>query len=222
MINGREIQNIIFDLDGVIVNSELLHYEAYRRAFKNYGLELTLKDYNANLRSKGRKQGLGALINAQAHHLIESISTDKDCIFDQILKNEGVELYEDAVSLIKMCKCQNISLAIGTASKMGINVLEKIQLKSFFNVIITSQDVTNNKPHPEIYIKCLQALDGRANNTIVIEDSEPGIIAALEAQLQVVYIKREKAGRLSESILHNENVFICEDLAVISNFLLSS
>jgi len=222
MINWKEIRNIIFDLDGVIVNSELMHYEAYRSAFKKHGLKLTLKDYNANLRSKGRKQGLSALINAQAHHLIEAISKDKDCIFDQILKNEGVELYEDAVSLIKMCKCKNISLAIGTASKMGINVLEKIQLKSFFNVIITSQDVTNNKPHPEIYIKCLQALDGRANNTIVIEDSEPGIIAALEAQLQVVYIKREKAGRLSDSILHNENVFICEDLAVISNFLLSS
>lgn len=222
MINWKEIRNIIFDLDGVIVNSELMHYEAYRSAFKKHELELTLNDYNAKLRSKGRTQGLGALLNAQAHYLIETISSDKDYFFNQILKNEGVELYEDAVRLIKGCKSQNISLGIGTASKMGTNVLEKIKLKSFFDVIITSQDVTNNKPHPEIYMKCLKALNGRVDNTIVIEDSEPGIMAALEAQLQVVYIKRENAGRLSDRILNNENVFICEDLAVISNFLRSS
>lgn len=219
MIEWNKIQNIIFDLDGVIVNSEFLHYEAYRRAFEMYELVLTLDEYNAKLRSKGRREGLSALINRRNNELIKMISNAKDSIFDQILESDAIDVYEDAIQLIKTCKNKKIPIAIGTASKMGRKVLEKIKLKTYFDAIITSQDVVNNKPHPEIYIKCRQTLNASVNNTIVIEDSEPGIIAALEAQLQVVYIKRENALQLSNDLLNNENVFLCEDLETVSQLL---
>lgn len=219
MIQFSKIKYIIFDLDGVIVNSEFLHYEAYRRAFIKNGLRLSIDDYNGKLRSKGRKEGLRALIKENKDFLIEDISISKDQMFIQILENETIEVYDDAVNLIKICKKRNLPIAIGTASKMGAQVLEKIGLKSLFDVIITSQDVVKNKPNPEIYIKCQKQLNADADKTIVIEDSEPGIIAALNAQLKVVSIKRNNAPPISDVYLNNENVFVCNNLDIISKWI---
>lgn len=212
MIEWKEIKHIIFDLDGVIVNSEGLHYEAYRRAFQKNGLQLSINEYNAKLRSKGRKKGLSHIVGENQSSIIEAIAYDKDDFFGQILEAENIEPYPDALKLIQYCKDNNILIAIGTASNMGRTVLEKMGLTKYFDVIITSQDVKESKPSPEIYLRCLKALNANDNNTMVIEDSESGIIAALGAGLPVINIKREDAPIIKDIYLNNESVLVCNDL----------
>lgn len=212
MIKWHEISYVLFDLDGVIVNSEHLHYEAYRGAFMAQGLSLSLESYNEKLRSKGRMEGLNGLLSDEHQGLAAAISVDKDKIFLQLLEKETLQVYNDAIKLIEHCKCKEIPIAIGTASKMGSKVLGKLGIQALFDIIITSQDVVHNKPDPEIYLKCIEGLGGAPEKAMVIEDSEAGIIAALEADMNVTYIKRHNALPIQTTYLKHDHVFVCDDL----------
>lgn len=202
---------IIFDLDGVIVDSEKLHYEAYCKAFEIFDFDLSLEMYKKYLWSRGRKAGLKAILETD-EETREAIGNEKDQQYVKLIEEGKISVFDDAMILINELSRRKIRMAVATASKLGKAVIDKMNLSSYFEVIITSLDVKNNKPHPEIYLKAMDKLGVQAESCFVIEDSNAGAIAGLEAGAEVFFIKREGAPSLSNEIAENPSIRVIENL----------
>lgn len=195
---------IIFDLDGVIIHTEHLHFKAYKLALKAYDINLTEDMYNKNLRSQGRVKGLSKLINDISEAQIQSIGSEKDTHFLKLLEENQEVIYQDALELMMHCKGKNMTLGLATASYKGRLVLEKLNLIHFFDYIVTGQDVENNKPDPEIYNTCKAFINCEDQDILVIEDSKAGIQAGLNAHLKVAYVQREDQALESSYLLKHQ------------------
>jgi len=206
------IKAIIFDLDGVIINTEPLHYGAYKKAFETVGYVLTQDMYNLKLRSRGRSEGILSVVGEASEEIVRKICDEKDKYFTHSISTEPIELFDDAVRLMNYCKSHHILMGIGTASKYGKLIINKLGLENDFEVIITSQDVLSSKPDPEIYNLCREKLGVASDEVLVVEDSESGVIASLRADLKVVYIKRQDAPMLAKEYIEDPRVCYCEDL----------
>jgi beta-phosphoglucomutase len=206
----KDVKSIIFDMDGVIIETEPLHYKAHKEAMEAYGFELSEEVYNEKIRSKGRRIGYKATLGDIDEALFLAISTKKDELYRVLLDQEDV-FNQDALRLIKYLKTTDITLAIGTAAHDGRYVVNHLGLVEYFNTIVTGKDVVNNKPNPEIYLKCLSLLERNADQTIIIEDSKSGVIAGLAAGARVVYVQRETY-TIDQELLDHENVYHVQSL----------
>lgn len=197
---------VIFDLDGVIVNSENLHFEAYRRAFEANGMELTFDTYNSKLRSKGRYIGLKAILGEATKEEMDIIGLEKDRQFTELIGEKPDLVYEDAKFLIEKLTELGVPRGVATASFNGRDFLLAYDLYDRFDHVVTARDVKNNKPNPEIYITCKSFFNVDDSRILVIEDSEAGIRAALDAGLNVAYILRDEYQSVSKDILSDDRV----------------
>lgn len=97
MLFGKEIKAIIFDLDGVVVDSEKVHFEAYQKAFKSVGVHLTQEDYNQKVRAKGRKNGIKNILSTVDEEMNETMGCIKDKHFIHLLESGKIPIFEDAL-----------------------------------------------------------------------------------------------------------------------------
>lgn len=206
---------VIFDLDGVIVNSENLHFEAYRRAFEAKGMELTFDMYNCKLRSKGRYIGLAAILGDVGREEMNAIGMEKDKQFGQLIGEKPDLVYDDSIYLIERLTELGVRRGVATASFNGKDFLQAYELYDRFDYVVTAKDVKNNKPNPEIYMTCKRFFNVDDSRILVIEDSEAGIRAALDAGLNVAYILRDEYQSVSEEILANDRVTTFDSLRQI-------
>lgn len=193
---GLGLKGILFDLDGVIVSTEHLHFEAYRQVLAPYSLDLTQELYDRYFRSRGRAKALAQLMPQTTPAQREQIGAQKDTAFLAAIEASKSLCFDDAIALIRALKANGLLSAVGTAASNGLALLERIQLDGAplatqFNAIITGRDVAHNKPAPDIYLKCQAALNLPAESLLVIEDSEAGVQAALAAGLWVLQVHRE-------------------------------
>lgn len=200
------IRGIIFDLDGVIIDTEPLHFEAYQFALLPYGCDLTYDIYNQKLRSRGRHAGLAALLPQISPVEIENIGKVKDVHFGMLLRDKPEIFYPDALSLIAHCRKNAIRIAVATASSKGTEVMKTYDMIHWFEHIVTSNDVAATKPDPAIYQLCKSQLGLMDDEILVIEDSESGIASALGANLKVVHIQREGAPVLAKQLAVDRRV----------------
>lgn len=185
------IKGVIFDLDGVIVDTEGVHYKAYKKAFEHVGIELSQEDYNTKVRSQGRAKGIKNIIGHVTEELMHVIGSVKDRHYFDIIDKGELTVYADAVALIETCQKKDIPMAIGTTSSHGAKVLDRLGLREKFRAVITGGDVEHTKPAPDIYHMCRRALDMDKKELIIIEDSMSGIEAGLNAGIRVVHIDRD-------------------------------
>lgn len=189
-MNLSKYKGIIFDMDGVIIDSEAYHFEGHRQAFHKYGYKLTQPLYDKHIRSRGRIAGYTGMLGDVSHDLIREIGAYKDEIYREMIATADV-IYEDTMTLITKCRKKGVKTAIGTASHDGHFVVEHQALSVYFDAVVTGKDVTNNKPEPDIYIKCMELLGVSGSEALVIEDSESGVLAGLKAGAEVLYINRD-------------------------------
>ncbi len=187
---GLGIRGVIFDLDGVIVDTEYQHYSSYKEVLEPYGLTLTHDDYKRHFESRGRKTALSGLLPHLSTDIHHQIGQAKDMSFLSAVASRQDLCYPDALALIESLKEKNIPLAIGTAASNGQKLIDMLKLTRLFSHIVTAKDVRHNKPAPDIYLKCMDYLQLPPENVIVIEDSCAGVQAALNAGLWVLQVHR--------------------------------
>ncbi|MDD4779716.1 MAG: HAD family phosphatase [Tissierellia bacterium] len=178
------IKGIIFDMDGVIVNSEPLYNEYEYKFFKNLGANVTVeyfekyvgcslnhtingvcKDFNINIMS------------------IEDISNLFSRGTELIYSNPRLKLCEGVIDWLEFFKINGYPMILASSTfKYKIEIcLDRFNLKHFFNNYIGGDEVNNSKPNPEIFIKACDKLNLKPSECIVIEDSTNGIKAAKSA-----------------------------------------
>jgi len=175
------IKVIIFDLDGLLINSQPLQFKAYNQAFSKYGFHLTPNNWN-----KWIHQGLNAQIWIQKHNLpldATTIRAEKKRIYDKLIHDE-LELKPGALNLINSLYGK-FRLCIASSSRIeSIELsINKFDLKSKFERIISDTEIKKGKPHPEIFLKMAELMNTKTEQCLVIEDSLAGLHAAKAAKM---------------------------------------
>ena len=176
------MKGILFDLDGVLIDSKDVHYQAFSEAlFKFTGVHLSKEDHSLRLCGLPTLQKLQILqreLGFSEATLVE-ISNDKQERTRVLI--EGRDFYrKDIYDLIADLSARGIKLAVcsnTTRPTLDI-ILESLGIKKYLNLSLSSNDVLAPKPSPDIFLKAMSRMRIKADETLILEDSNPGIEAA--------------------------------------------
>jgi cytidine deaminase len=177
------LKGVLFDMDGVLIDSESLTTEAAIRFFATKGFKVTHNDFLPFYGTGEKGYFMGV---AEKYGIPFNLESDKVKIYNLFKEMaSGKDLAIPGVSdFIKFCKSKGLALAVATSAgsyKMNIN-LELLQMQSgVFGALVSGEDITYNKPHPEIFLKAAEKLGLQPNECLVIEDAPNGVKAAKAA-----------------------------------------
>ena len=181
---------VIFDLDGVIVNTAKYHYIAWKEIANKLGFDFTEKN-NERLKGVSRMDSLEILLKIGkkelSQHEKEEIAKQKNDLYKVLIKDiKPYEILPGVKNLLEKIRSEGILTAIGSASKNATIILEKLSLISLFDAIIDGNNISKAKPHPEIFLKAAKKLKVIPKNCLVFEDAEAGIEAAINAGMKCI------------------------------------
>jgi len=186
----HNIEALIFDMDGVITDSEPLQRKAEEITLQHYGIRIPSEEWNY-------------FVGKSAKTIFEYIAqkyTDGSIPATEMMeykKNTYLTIAPEKITLMKgvkeflsWCRTKYHAIALTTSSVKAIQemVFRKFHLDDYFDVIITGDDVLNGKPDPEPYLKTVEKLGEKAQYCIVIEDADNGILSAKKAGCQTIGI----------------------------------
>ena len=193
------LRAVIFDFDGVITDSEMLHLRAFNRMLGQFGIEITTEDYYRDYLGLTDVDLLDLLVEKEllkaGRSAIEKLALQKKEMFEELAKSEG-SIIEGVGEFLEMLKQNKILRAICSGALSGEIelILEKGGLRRFFDVIVSGEQVKRGKPEPDGFLLTLERLnDGgknpiAANECVVIEDSHWGLEAAKAAGMHTIAI----------------------------------
>lgn len=200
------LKGVIFDMDGVVVNTVPLHFRAWKKMFSKYRKTFTFKDYKLKVDGIPRMDGAREILPDLSKKELEKAASKKQKYFMEFLKKEGVKVYRDALHLIMNLEKNKIKRAVISSSKNCLYILKKAKLNKFFDVIISGNDIARGKPYPDIFLLAAKRLRCKPSACVVIEDALLGITAAKRAKMCAVGVDRyRKPARLKQAdlIVHN-------------------
>lgn len=209
------IKAVLFDMDGVISDTEKIHYLSYKRAFQQLGYEITHPLYVDKLQARSREEGIKNIIEDPSEDQINIICDFKDIFYKEEL-SKGIEPYSDTFILINELMKTGIKMAVVSASKYAEYQISTMKLLDYFDFVVSGTDTLNirNKPYPDIYLYALEKLGLKPSEVIIIEDSYNGVQSALGSGARVVGINR---GYLS--FKKHPNLLIVDDLRDVVKLL---
>lgn len=183
----------IFDLDGVIVDTVPLHYEGWRYLFTDiHHIPFTRKDYEDKVDGKPRNDGVRAILpNLTLEEAIKEGEIKQKKYLELIAAGKMKE-FPTSFALLKELKSKGIKLAAASSSKNAVFILEKVNLLKTFDAVISGNDFTHGKPHPEIFLKAAKAIKLDVKDCIVFEDALAGVQAAKAGGFICVGINRHQ------------------------------
>ncbi len=242
-MNQNSFDAVIFDLDGVITQTALVHSTAWKKMFdeflKEYYSEKKedfkefehTRDYLPYVDGKPRYKGVQSFLESRNINLEFGSSADssemkticglgnrKDKAFNEILKTDGVKVYESTVSFIKELKARGIRIGVASSSKNCKSVLEAANLLHYFETrvdgLVSAELGLNGKPEPDIFITAADNLGVDYHKTIIVEDAVSGVQAGAKGNFGLVLgIAREDNERELEE---NGADLVINDLSELS------
>jgi HAD superfamily hydrolase (TIGR01509 family) len=186
------IKLIIFDLDGVLVEAKGIHFDALNRALGKYAIDwnehLSIYDglkTTQKLQMLTERKGLPessheSVWEAKQYWTLQMLKELKP---NQILQSVMSALSEDGY---KLAVCSN------SIRKTVLTVLSKLGIIEYMDLIISNEDVKNSKPHPEMYWKAISMMSCLPEETLIVEDSPYGLLAASRAKAHILRVANSK------------------------------
>jgi beta-phosphoglucomutase len=201
------IEAVIFDLDGVIVSTDELHYQAWRALADKEGIYFD-KIINNRLRGVSRVESLEIILeNSQKLYSNEEkieLANFKNNIYRDLLEElTPDDILPDVNLVIRSLRKMELKLAIGSSSKNCKKILTQIGLQEVFDVIVDGNDITYSKPNPEVFQLAAKKLNVKPEKAIVVEDAIAGIEAAYSGGFKSVAINDATNCELADYKLKN-------------------
>jgi len=176
------IKGFLFDLDGVIVDTAVFHFQAWRRLAQKLGGDFT-EEQNEQLKGVSRVDSLKKIIEwtgaTVSDEEFQTLMVEKNEWYLELVQGLGPQdALPGALNFLQTAYDQGIKIALGSASKNAPMILEKLGITPLFTAIIDGNNVVNGKPHPEVFLKGAQALGLEPSECVVFEDSIAGVQAA--------------------------------------------
>ncbi len=176
------IKGFIFDLDGVIVDTAVFHFQAWRRLAQKLGGDFT-EEQNEQLKGVSRVDSLNKIIEwtsaTVSDEEFQTLMVEKNEWYLELVQGLGPQdALPGALNFLQTAYDQGVRIALGSASKNAPMILEKLGITPLFTAIIDGNNVVNGKPHPEVFLKGAEALGLEPSECVVFEDSIAGVQAA--------------------------------------------
>ncbi len=199
-LQAKEIDAIIFDLDGVITRTRNTHMQAWKSLFDEFlksrgsSDEMDELDYLDYIDGKPRYEGVQSFLESRDIELpygsendhpgfdtVCALGNKKNEKFHQLVKTEGVETYADAVDCLKACRSKNIPMAIVSSSKNCKTIIDQVGLSRYFDTrvdgAVSVERGLAGKPEPDIFLEAARELDARPERCVIFEDAISGVEA---------------------------------------------
>jgi len=184
----------LFDFDGVLVDSEPLHYKALRESLQPEGVTIDEEEYRRHYLAYDDRESIRIALEqhgkAYDPAVVQTVAERKARLFQEQI--QGIPLYPGALELVRSLS-REVPLAIASGALRGEieAILSALGLRDAFRAVVGAEDVSSGKPHPEPYLAAIARLAPFApslapNQCLVFEDSMAGIASALAAGMKVV------------------------------------
>ena len=219
-----QVAACLFDLDGVITKTAVQHARAWKQVFELHGISFDeVKDYDAYVDGKPREDGVRSVLQARnitaTDALVEEIAAEKDHLFLELIRKEGVETYPSSVLYVEAARQRTLKVAIVSSSKHTTDVLNAAHLQDLFDAqvdgIVAENEHLEGKPHPDTYLKAAEMLGTTADRSAVYEDALAGVEAGKAGRFGLV-VGVDRAGQ-GEALRQHGADIVVSDLAELMN-----
>lgn len=214
------IKAIIFDMDGLMIDSERVTFECYQERLKDMNLTMD-EEFYKTLLGKPIKGIYQRFYDVYGNDFpIENVIQDVHQLMAERFETEGVPVKKGLVELLHYLKDNNYKTIVATSSNRDRvdKILAQAKITEFFDDSICGDEVTKGKPNPEVFLKSCQKLGVNVDEAIVLEDSEAGIQASYDANIKVICIPDMK---YPEKQYEKKTFKILKDLTEVTAYLKS-
>ena len=214
------IKAIIFDMDGLMIDSERVTFECYQERLKDMNLTMD-EEFYKTLLGKPIKGIYQRFYDVYGNDFpIENVIQDIHQLMAERFETEGVPVKKGLVELLHYLKDNNYKTIVATSSNRDRvdKILAQAKITEFFDDSICGDEVTKGKPNPEVFLKSCQKLGVNVDEAIVLEDSEAGIQASYDANIKVICIPDMK---YPEKQYEEKTFKILKDLTEVTAYLKS-
>ena len=202
-----EIQAVIFDMDGVLADTQRVHAQVESGMLAEMGIEISHHVITARFAGTGMGDQFRTVLKengitfdeAQITHMVE----EKERRYWEDVKR-GVREIEGSVDLVTSLKAQNIPVAVATSSnrRMAEHVLGELDITQHIDALVPGDEVERSKPAPDIFLKASRQLNMPPQVCVVIEDGISGVFRAKKAEMKVIGIGQAVRGLGDYSVDH--------------------
>jgi len=194
----REVKAFLFDMNGTMINDMQYHITAWYRILNEFGANISMEGMKAESYGKNHEVIERVMPGKFSEEEKTEMSFAKERQYQKEYKPH-LKLIDGLDVFLEKAYQQNIKMAIGSAAIMfNIDfVLDGLDLRKYFSVIVSADDVSHSKPDPETYLKCAEALNVEPKDCIVFEDAPKGVESAQNAGMRSVVL----------TILHEQHEF---------------
>lgn len=183
------IKSVLFDLDGIIVDSEPLHFEAHQKALGQFGINITIDDYMEFGVAKGDSNFLAEMSKKYGIEIDRAKVSKLKRELYKIIFSKKAAPRKGVLDLIDFLSGRYVLAITSSGARDTIDfIIQKLSLENKFETIISGDDVTQVKPFPDIYEKALDILGLESADCVAIEDSESGLLAAKGAKIKCIVV----------------------------------
>jgi len=216
------IKAVIFDMDGVLIDSEHLWRRAMIKGFQEFGMPVTIEECKTTMGMR-----FNEVIAIWLNHFNITdvpIKTIENRVMDLLLElidSEG-KFIDGIPEIFERCSNYKIKTGLATSSseKLMHAVLEKLNLQSVIDIKVSAEHLKYGKPHPEVFLICAEKLGVKPQECLVIEDSLNGVIAAKAAQMKVIAVPDDENTKRAQFALADYKFdAITESLTLIEKLI---
>lgn len=184
------VKAIIFDLDGVVIDSEPVAYGILRDMVAPYGGDISLDEYTTQYLGRTVATGMTTIKNTFNIPETEEELFQKYMSMEKERVAKGIPLKPGVKEILAYLKEHNIKTIVASSSirERAEKILESHKISEYFDDLVFGYEVPRGKPYPDIFLKACEKLGVTTDEAIVIEDSEAGINAAHSANIPVICI----------------------------------
>lgn len=181
-MSRNDAKAVIWDMDGVIVDTAPHHFSAWRKVFQKRGIKFTEEDFRRNFGQRNDTIIRNTLGELTSQNGIDAIAREKERKFRKAVR-QNIKPLPGAIELIKSLGQHGFKLALASSAPIeNIKLLTKgLGIDNCFHAIVSGRDVTEGKPSPQGFLLAAQRLGVKPGNCIVTEDAIAGITAAKRA-----------------------------------------
>ena len=187
---------VIFDMDGVIIDSEPIHFEVDMQTMRDLGFDISSKELEKYVGTTNEHMFTDLKSKYNIKQSIEEIINYKVELTKRKVIQSDLEPIEGIKELLVHLKNKNIPTAIASSSPRSFIdvVVSKFNLQDYFNFIVSGEEVNNGKPDPDVYIEAAKKLGFPPEDCIVVEDSRNGVLAAKAAGMKCIGFQNINSG----------------------------
>lgn len=212
------IKAIIFDFDGTIIDTETAWYTAFREAYQEYGVDLTLEMYSQCIGTSLHTFNPYEYLKTTLHLPIDLEDFRRSVQARHAALMEAEDMRAGILGFLQEAHDRKLKIGLASSSPKDWveHFLDKLKIRTYFDCLRTANDVKHVKPDPELYVQALECLGVTASQTVAIEDSPNGTTAAQAANIYCLTvpnaITRHLAFQQAANMAHSLEDVAFEDL----------